>query len=483
MQRCTIQIGYLFNNFFMKLKNFAGTFLFLSLFLIPSALVFAGGSSVRVRETNVQDKVLKAGGKNQLLMSFKVEPGNISIENFDFHCVPATGMSKIQLMQGEKTISSTKFSSAGGKSKAHFGTSKFVLPKGKETEFKIMVDVNPNTNSYITTCAIDDLTFKDKKTGTLYDAGYQAVDFKGIRTLLYVENTTSDPRDNNFSVIKKWNVAKNLPLNSKNNRIADFEITPQEGELQDIFFYCSDASVIKDMKMSIDGKMIKPTDIQVDAYTSSRPEHSWGKRIVFSNVGKIASGSKPVKLSIYADTYNYFLLADKVWPRCEVLGVKTIKKTKSINQQCDDAKLTVTSPATNVTFNSDLKVKWHYMPYKSACATSHLSHYFIKLEAQNKEGKKIQYGYLIWKDLQAIKNGLEPLGRGPFTEDWGKQFTISFQKKEFSIPSAWFDQNNLRGLKTQVTLFACEKYSEKTSSTCEEGTTFAKSTPLQVIYQ
>jgi hypothetical protein len=310
----------------MKFKNLFRTFLVTHLVLASFPLALAGGSSVRVNETNVRDKILKAGMNDQLLMSFKVEPGNISINNFDLHCVPADGLKNLTLMQGGKMIDSTTFSSSSGMQKAHFGANDFILPVGQETEFELLVDVDAGVKSYITTCAIDDLTFKDNASGKLYDSGFQSITFKGINKLIYVENPNLDVRDDDFYVIKKWALSKNLALDSKNNALASFTInSSKQTKLKDLFMYCSRGSILKNFTLNIDGTVVEATDVQTDWYTNSRPEHSFDKRIVFSNLGKVFGPSaEAAEMTLYADTHNYFSYPEGTWPQCEIIDVMAI---------------------------------------------------------------------------------------------------------------------------------------------------------------
>jgi len=148
---------------------------------------------------------------------------------------------------------------------------------------------------------------------------------------------------------------------------------------------------------------------------------------------------------------------------------------------CDGARLGLISTSFNSAEN--LNVKWNFKQNDAAegCKPANFSHYFIKLNGVNQNGEKINYGYLIWKNADSIKEGL---GKMPFSGVNVASFTRAFRSQKFSVPGAWFRQSNLINVPVSVTVFACGSYDGTTSNTCGKDDDYIVSSgTVKVNYQ
>lgn len=317
-----------FNKITMKFKM-RGLVLILSVFLtlISGSLAFAGGSTFGVTETNVRDKYLVAGESDQFLMSFELDrAGTFEFSKLDITCVPSRGLTNLKLMQGESEIYSTEFgeTSYDGSQFAHFGFSgsNYTVPVGENVEYSLFVDVEEGTGDFITACAIYDMVLFNPKIETLYDSGYQNVEMSGIDKLIYVDDLTSDNRMENFHVFDAGIIPKDLGLNTKDNLLMEFAVNASEDiELQDLFIYCENASIIQRARLVVDEVVNDDAVMHMDWYSTSRAEHSRNKLIAFTDLGAITGLGAGRSFKLYGDTYDYFSLMPGTVTDCSVLDI------------------------------------------------------------------------------------------------------------------------------------------------------------------
>ncbi len=297
------------------------------------AVLLRGGSSVGIHETNVHDKSLAAGVNDQLLMSFTVEPwesipGDIKFTTIDLHCTPGTGFSNLTLKTGEE-LATTQFILEEGKMKAHFDEIDFSIPNGVATEFEFLVDVKENTGDFITACALDNLQFLNLESGTQYESDHYVFDFD-IDTLVYVNDSlVANNSETGVNVLAQVVYDDVLGLSSQDNKLLEFKLNAsEEVELNNLFIYCSNASELKKLSLRADGVEMEPTAVHVDWLTTSRPEHSGDKRIVFADLAlKVSSEAKIFEL--YGDTYNYF--SNLTGPTCKLMDTVARDLSPSAN--------------------------------------------------------------------------------------------------------------------------------------------------------
>jgi len=299
--------------------------------LASSTFAFAGGSSVGITETNPEDKLLIAGESDQLLMGFSLEPwasipGDLKLTTLDLHCTPGEGFTTLTLQADAPVATSEFVTDEAGKMRAHFEAVDFVIPNGEVTELQLLVDVAENTGDFISTCALDDLTFLNLESNTEYEAGRYNFDFN-LNQVVYVDDPQVDLQvESPVNFLGATFNDTPLTSDSQDNPLLEFEMEASSPtQLDSLFFYCESASELKDVNLMVDGVEIQPSDIQVDWMTASRPEHSSDKRLIFSDLN-FALDEIPTTFNLTGDTYDYF--SNLTGPSCRLInGVVTDLET------------------------------------------------------------------------------------------------------------------------------------------------------------
>ncbi len=303
------------------------------LWMIPLT-AYAGGTSIDVYETNVRDKFLTSGTNDQLLMSYSVQPRNdaavdLTLKSLQITCTPANGFTNVKLMQGSTEIDSSVFVLNAGVQTATFKPNSFVIPHSEFTEFQILVDVRENTGDFISACAIDNIEFYSSTSDATFSADYQNYKLDGINRLVYVDDPNDENRIQDAQTYTKTSTSQNLGLNTTNNLLMDFNLfsaNEPKTYLNDIFIYCSNASIIKDASLQI-GSEVYPVDrMNSEGTLSKRPENTQNKRFVFTNLNKVLNANDHLELKLYGNTYNYFSYPEDRITSCSLIDTFTTKE-------------------------------------------------------------------------------------------------------------------------------------------------------------
>ncbi len=295
---------------------------------------FAGGSSVSINETNVRDKFLTSGTNDQLLMSFTVQPtsqagGDLTLKSMQITCMPAHGLTNVKLMQNSTEIDSSTFGLNPGWQSVTFKPNSFKIPYSEITEFQILVDVRENTGDFISACAIDNIEFYSPASDTIYTASSQNDNLDGINRLVYVDDPNDENRIQDTQSFTATSTSQNLGLDTTNNLLIDFTLfssNDPETYLNDVFIYCSNASIIKNANLQIGSKVYPVDRMNSEATLLKRPENTQNKRFVFTNLNEVLNANDHIDLKLYGDTYNYFSYPEDRVTSCSLIDTFTTKE-------------------------------------------------------------------------------------------------------------------------------------------------------------
>lgn len=316
----------------MKLKLYILSLI--SILLLQSSIILAGGSSAQINETNVRDKYLTAGKSDQLLMSFTVQSGGLTIEQLDITCSPSHGFTDLKLMDGDTEIAKTTFHGMEGTNQeAKFPSNDYLLPEGQTTELSLLVTVADNTGDFATACAIDTLKLHRVEDDWIFGSEAQAVNFSGIDRLIYVDDLNEKSSTIDTNIFDSKYKPSDLELDSTNNLLLDFNINAASDiKIQDIFFICERGSIIYDYRLEVNGVTHDASAMQNNNYTLSRAEHSWRDRVIFANINSLTGHGQGANFKLYGDTYAYFSNPKGTYVNCSVIDITTKEEISSLEK-------------------------------------------------------------------------------------------------------------------------------------------------------
>ncbi len=320
----------------------------LALFVMLITTAFAGGSRFGVTETDVRDKLLVAGESGQVLMSFELDRAEgMMLESLDISCVPSHGFTNLTLMNANVEIDTVVFDevSETGVQTVHFGASDYAMPAGDLVELSLFVDVEEGTGDFITACAIDDMIFFDPQADSFHSSSSQYLKFSGIDRLVYVDDPTVNDRFEGLTIFNEEGVSEDLGLATVDNVLLEFTVNAaSDVEIQDLFISCTNAAVIENVWLEIDGQSVEDIAMHTDWYATSRPEHSSDKRMVFTELAFVAGPGEGIDFTLYGDSYDYFSNPEGVVTSCSVVDVMVVEEEVS---QANEEEIVISDLSEN----------------------------------------------------------------------------------------------------------------------------------------